>query len=137
MATMEAKKSKAASANGTVDTTGMILQVLVHEANIQDYRGGKRLLAPLTGVFPRLKLIWADSGYKKEGFEEWGKRDAGLERRDRGTSLERPTRRLGAQGCGDRLGTDPTQRLSGASTPLDCRAHLRLALHLAQALQRL
>ena len=56
-----------------VDTTGLILQVLVHEANIQDYRGGKRLLAPLKGCFPRLKLIWADSGYKKEGFDEWVK----------------------------------------------------------------
>ncbi len=43
----------------------------MHEANIQDARGGKLLLAPLKGSFPRLKLIWADSGYKKEGFVEW------------------------------------------------------------------
>jgi putative transposase len=55
----------------------MILQVLVHEANIQDYRGGKRLLALLSGVFPRLKLIWADSGYNKEGFDEWVKATLG------------------------------------------------------------
>jgi hypothetical protein len=27
----------------------LILQVLVHQANIQDYRGGKLLLAPLKG----------------------------------------------------------------------------------------
>jgi putative transposase len=53
--------------------------VLVHEANIQDYRGGKRLLAPLNGVFPRLKLIWADSSYKKEGFGEWVKATLGWE----------------------------------------------------------
>ncbi len=62
-----------------VDTTGLILQVLVHEANIQDYRGGKRLLSPLKGAFPRLKLIWADSGYKKEGFGEWVKAALGWE----------------------------------------------------------
>jgi putative transposase len=62
-----------------VDTTGLILHVLVHEANIQDYRGGKRLLAPLKGAFPRLKLIWADSGYKKEGFDEWVKATLGWE----------------------------------------------------------
>jgi len=62
-----------------VDTTGLILQVLVHEANIQDYRGGKRLLAPLKGTFPRLKLIWADSAYKKEGFDEWVKATLGWE----------------------------------------------------------
>ncbi len=49
----------------------MILHVLVHEADIQDARGGKLLLAPLGGSFPRLELIWADSGYKKEGFCEW------------------------------------------------------------------
>jgi putative transposase len=51
--------------------------VLVHEANIQDDRGGKRLLAPLKGTFPRLELIWADSGYKKEGFGEWVKATLG------------------------------------------------------------
>ena len=62
-----------------VDTTGLILQVLVHEANIQDDRGGKRLLAPLKGTFPRLKLIWADSAYKKEGFDEWVKATLGWE----------------------------------------------------------
>jgi putative transposase len=55
----------------------LILQVLVHEANIQDACGGKLLLAPLKGIFPRLKLIWADSGYKKEGFGEWVKATLG------------------------------------------------------------
>jgi putative transposase len=39
----------------------LILQVLVHEADIQDEQGGKLLLAPVKGGFPRLKLIWADS----------------------------------------------------------------------------
>jgi transposase len=58
---------------------GLILHMLVHEANIQDYRGGKFLLAPLKGVFPRLKLMWADSGYKKEGFCEWVKAELGWE----------------------------------------------------------
>lgn len=53
--------------------------MLVHEANIQDARGGKLLLAPLKGVFPRLELIWADSGYKKEGFCEWVKAELGWE----------------------------------------------------------
>lgn len=55
----------------------MILQVLVHEANIQDYDGGKLLLAPLKGVFPRLELIWADSRYKCLGFPDWVKAQLG------------------------------------------------------------
>jgi putative transposase len=55
----------------------LILQVLVHEADIQDEQGGKLLLAPLGGVFPRLQLIWADSRYKCSGFPEWVKAELG------------------------------------------------------------
>ena len=73
------KKVKGRKRHLLVDTNGLILQVLVHEANIQDYRGGKRLLAPLTEDFPRLELIWADSGYKKEGFSKWVKATLGWE----------------------------------------------------------
>lgn len=64
---------------------GLILQVLVHQAHIQDYRGGKLLLAPLKGCFPRLKLIWADSGYKKEGLDEWVKAEFGWQVRSSNT----------------------------------------------------
>ena len=60
-----------------VDTMGLILHVLVHEANLQDHHGGKLLLAPLRGCFPRLQLIWADSAYKKGGFCEWVKTTLG------------------------------------------------------------
>jgi putative transposase len=55
----------------------LILQVLVHEANIQDEQGGKLLLAPLKGVFPRLQLIWADSRYKCVDFPAWVKAELG------------------------------------------------------------
>jgi len=51
--------------------------VLVHEADIQDAQGGKLLLAPLRGVFPRLQLIWADSAYKCSGLPEWVKAELG------------------------------------------------------------
>ncbi|BCL79337.1 transposase [Ktedonobacteria bacterium brp13] len=51
----------------------MILHVLVHKADIQDQEGGKELLEPLKGCFPRLKLIWADSAYKKGDFIAWVK----------------------------------------------------------------
>ena len=57
----------------------MILQILVHEDNIQDHQGGKLLLEPLGSYFPRLKLIWADSAYKKGGFVEWVKETLGWE----------------------------------------------------------
>ena len=46
-----------------VDTLGLILAVVVHEANIQDRDGAKLVLERLKGYFPRLALIWADGGY--------------------------------------------------------------------------
>jgi putative transposase len=71
------KKVKGRKRHLLVDTTGLLMQVLVHEANVQDYDGGKWLLAPLKGLFPRLKLIWADSAYEKGGFVEWVKAQLG------------------------------------------------------------
>ncbi len=37
------------------------------------------MLEPLQGRFPRLKLIWADSGYNKGGFSAFGKERLGWE----------------------------------------------------------
>jgi putative transposase len=62
-----------------VDTNGLIVHVLVHEANLQDHHGGKLLLEALSGSLPRLKLIWAESAYKKGGFVEWVKATLGWE----------------------------------------------------------
>jgi putative transposase len=42
---------------------GMIIAIVVHAANIQDRDGAKLVMAKLLGMFPRLKLIWADGGY--------------------------------------------------------------------------
>ena len=46
-----------------VDTMGLLLAVVVHPANVQDYHGSKLVLERLAGRFPRLKLIWADAAY--------------------------------------------------------------------------
>jgi putative transposase len=48
-----------------VDTLGLIMAVVVHSAAIQDRDGALLVLAKLLplGLFPRLKLIWADGGY--------------------------------------------------------------------------
>jgi len=71
------KKVKGRKRHILVDTNGLILHVLVHEANIPDDHGGKLLLAPLAERFPRLELLWTDSGYTKGGFEEWVKQTLG------------------------------------------------------------
>ena len=46
-----------------VDTLGLLLAVVVHPADIQDLDGAKLVLSKLLGLFPRLKLVWADSAY--------------------------------------------------------------------------
>ncbi len=41
----------------------MIIAIVVHAGNVQDRDGAKLVLGKLAGLFPRLKLIWADGGY--------------------------------------------------------------------------
>jgi putative transposase len=48
-----------------VDTLGLLLVVVVHAANIQESDGAKLVLGRARGRFPRLRLIWADRGYKE------------------------------------------------------------------------
>ncbi len=45
-----------------VDTLGLLLVVVVRVASIQDQDGAKLVFAKAKGLFPRLKLIWADGG---------------------------------------------------------------------------
>jgi putative transposase len=71
-----AKKISGRKRHLLVDTNGLILDVLVHPANITDRQGAKLLLSPLKDILPRLSLIWADSGYAGK-LEEWVKEKLG------------------------------------------------------------
>jgi putative transposase len=57
-----------------VDTIGLILKVLVSEANVGEREGAAWLLLAIVGLFSRLKLIWVDGGYAGEEFAAWVKR---------------------------------------------------------------
>ena len=57
------KKIKGIKRHILVDTLGLIIALIVHPANIQDRDGAQLLLSKIVGLFPRLRLIWADSGY--------------------------------------------------------------------------
>ena len=48
------------------------MALTVHAASVQDRDGAKQVLAKLGGMFPRLKLIWADGGYAGQ-LIEWVK----------------------------------------------------------------
>jgi transposase len=47
-----------------VDTTGLLLAVLVTPANVQDRDGAYPLLWAVRQCFPTITLVWADAGYQ-------------------------------------------------------------------------
>jgi putative transposase len=47
-----------------VDTTGSLLKIVVHAAGVSESEGGCLLLHGVANVFPRLRHLWTDQGYK-------------------------------------------------------------------------
>jgi putative transposase len=47
-----------------VDVMGMVLAVVVHSAQIQDRDGAKLVFERIRNRYERLKLVWADGGYR-------------------------------------------------------------------------
>jgi len=68
------KKIKGKKRHLLVDTEGLVLQVIVHAADIQDRDGGVLLLASLFGLFPFLRKLYADAGYQGPKFQKALKR---------------------------------------------------------------
>ena len=67
------KKIKGRKRHIVVDTLGLILAVVVHAADIQDYDGAVLVLTILGGLkvrFRRLKVIFADSAYGRNHLPE-------------------------------------------------------------------
>lgn len=58
------KKVKGRKRHILVDTMGLLLIVIVHAANIQDRDGAKQVLDKAKQRFGRLRLVWADGGYR-------------------------------------------------------------------------
>jgi len=56
-----------------VDTLGLLLVVVVHAADIQDYEGGHFVLHRIKETYRRLKVVFADSAYGKCGLPAWAK----------------------------------------------------------------
>ena len=59
-----AKKIKGRKRHILVDTMGLLLNVVVHSAAIQDREGSILVFERIKKSFSRLKLIWADAGYR-------------------------------------------------------------------------
>ena len=60
-----------------VDTQGLLMKVVVHEAGLHDRAGAKLVLGELRSRFPRVSKIWTDSAYR--GLKEWMRTELGWE----------------------------------------------------------
>ena len=107
-----------------VDTTGLLLKVVVHVANIQDREGVKLLLEPLKGTFPRMKKVWLDVGYSGKG-RQWIEQEMGWEGRS-SSRAGQVCGGLGAKGNGSQLGGDHSPWLSCPASQMGRRAHIRV-----------
>lgn len=60
-----------------MDTTGLLLRVVVTPADLSDRDGAKVLLAGIKKSFPNLSLIWADQAYVGQDLASWIEREVG------------------------------------------------------------
>jgi putative transposase len=74
-ATTRARRSKARSGTSCkkrhvlVDTQGLLMQAIIHAADIQDRDGGVLLMRSLFGLYPFLLKLYADGGYQGATFQ--------------------------------------------------------------------
>ena len=64
------KKIKGRKRHILVDTQGLLMQAIVHSADMQDRDGGVLLMASLFGLHPFLLRLYADGGYQGPRFQE-------------------------------------------------------------------
>ena len=64
------KKIKGKKRHVLVDTQGLLMQAIVHAADVQDRDGGVLLMGALFGLCPFLLKLYADSGYQGAKFQD-------------------------------------------------------------------
>jgi len=64
------KKIKGKKRHILVDTQGLLMQAILHAADIQDRDGGVLLMGSLFGLYPFLLKLYADSGYQGAKFQD-------------------------------------------------------------------
>jgi putative transposase len=65
------KRIKGRNRHIVVDTMGLLMQVVVHPADLQDKSAALLVLSRLQGRFTRLRKIWADRGYVSGTLRTW------------------------------------------------------------------
>lgn len=72
-----AKKITGRKRHLAVDTLGMVMMVVVTSAGWQDHDGACFVLSRMKSRFKRLKIVFADSAYGRNGLPEWVKETFG------------------------------------------------------------
>ena len=54
-----------------VDTTGCLLVVFAHAANVFDGKAARLILVRLFSIWQNIRMIWADNGYSGHKFSNW------------------------------------------------------------------
>lgn len=54
-----------------VDTLGLLLMVVISGAGLQDENGAAFVLSRMQGAFTRLKVVFGDSAYGRQGLPQW------------------------------------------------------------------
>lgn len=67
------KKMNGCKRHILVDTLGLLLVLVVHAANIQDYEGARQVLPQAQTQSSRLQKVIADGMYTKNGLGDWVK----------------------------------------------------------------
>ncbi|WP_131743486.1 IS5 family transposase [Actinomadura roseirufa] len=73
-----AKKVNGIKRHLLVDTLGTVLKACVSPAAVNDRDGATVLLSRSRDDFPRLRLVWADQGYRGQAFSTWARRAVGV-----------------------------------------------------------
>jgi transposase len=72
------KKVKGRKRHILVDTEGFVLKAKFHSAKVMDYEGIKTLLHGADTLFPRLRQLWVDAGYRgEEKGADWVRKSLG------------------------------------------------------------
>ena len=64
------KKIRGKKRHILADTQGLLMQAIVHAADIQDRDGGVLLMGTLFGLYPFLLKLYADTGYQGPKFQD-------------------------------------------------------------------
>jgi Transposase DDE domain len=80
------KKVNGCTRHIAVDTTGLLLTVLITAASVQDRDAAKPLLWNLRKAFPKIRLAWADGGYAGK-LVTWSKTTLKLTSRSSGAPM--------------------------------------------------